>query len=137
MSVPVCFIPFPTLSLAKEETEIYALCLHGLDEVKCTGVVNRVNNVLLVSVESLLPAKGAFHFFPNGKKKKKGGDFISFQGSGVRKSCESNSCCFFYSKQRPGTHWKLICQSETDVKSVSAMTICYFMQKYSNKDRHF
>ena len=55
--------------------------------------------------------KGSSFF--NGKK---GGDFISFQGPRVRKSCESNSCCFLFSKQRPRTHWKPIRHSGADVK---------------------
>lgn len=79
---------------------------------KCVGVKNWEKGPLLVWIWSRFLGMRTFLFCFKGEKR----EFFSFLRPRVRKSCESNSCCFLFSKQRPWTHWKLIPQSGLVVK---------------------
>lgn len=71
------------------------------------------------------------------QRTKRGRGAISFlsKDPGVRKSCESNSCCFLHPKQRPRTKWKLI--RHVKPNGHRAATTCCFRETYSDTQREF
>lgn len=75
------------------------------EKLKLSGYVNK--NCCFVFIWSSFLCKRNLHF--------RKGVFFFLQGLRVRKSCESNSCCFLFFKQRPRTRWKLILHSGADV----------------------
>lgn len=128
---PVSFPSVPPPPPSNKERERLCVCMwQKVKDGKFGGVRNKKRGSTGGVEMKLLLLRGHFSLFVFHKK---GDLFSSFQGPRVRKPCESNSCCFLFSKQKARTHWKLIHHSGAVVK----WNGCRGMSQFFSEPRQF